>query len=102
MVVHEPLRYLRGRTTISDVDLQERTSEFLRRAKAGEQFEITRDGRSVAYLTGITAGWRRWVPVEDFMRLFDVSSPPMNWKAFVKDVSEGIDHEIRDPYERRS
>lgn len=87
--------------TIPQRELRNNCSDVLRRAQAGEEIEITVDGRPVARLTGIT-GRRRWVPVEDFMRLFDTPMRP-DWESFKRDVSEGIDFGIdHDPWERGS
>ena len=80
-------------------ELRNNCSEVLRRAEAGEEIEITVDGRPVARLTGITAR-RRFVPVEEFMRLFATPMHP-DWEAFKRDVNEGIDHGVYDPYEPR-
>ena len=86
--------------TIPQRELRNNCSEVLRRAESGEDFEITVDGRPVARLTGIT-GRRRWVPVEDFMRLFATPHHP-DWESFKRDVSEGIDFDVHDPWERHS
>lgn len=80
-------------------ELRNNCSDVLRRAEAGENFEITVDGRPVARLTGITTR-RQFVPVEDFMRLFATPMHP-DWESFKADVSEGIDFDVHDPYERR-
>ncbi|MGI9187065.1 MAG: type II toxin-antitoxin system Phd/YefM family antitoxin [Gaiellales bacterium] len=80
-------------------ELRNNCSDVLRRAEAGENFEITVDGRPVARLTGI-ATRRQFVPVEDFMRLFATPMHP-DWESFKADVNEGIDFDIHDPYERR-
>ncbi len=85
--------------TITRQELRDNVAHVLRRAEEGEDFEITVDGRPVAYLSGI-AGRRRFVPAKEFMRVFDVG-PPLD-KTFFADVSEGIDHELHDPYEPRS
>lgn len=86
--------------TIPQRELRNNVSEVLRRAEAGEEFEITVDGRPVARLTGIV-GRRRFVPAEEFMRLFDTPFAP-DLERFRRDVSEGIDHDVHDPYEPRS
>lgn len=85
--------------TIPQRELRNNCSEVLRRAEAGEEIEITVDGRPVARLTGIP-GRRRFVPAEEFMRLFDIAGPRDT--TFFEDVSEGIDHQPHDPYEQRS
>ena len=77
-------------------ELRNNVSDVLRRAEAGENFEITVDGRPVARLTGIV-GRRRFVPAAEFMRLFDIPGPKD--ATFFDDVSEGIDHGLHDPYE---
>ena len=79
-------------------ELRNNVSDVLRRAEAGEDFEITVDGRPVARLTGIV-GRRRFVPAADFMRLFDIAGPKDT--TFFADVSDGIDHGPYDPYEER-
>lgn len=81
--------------TIPQRELRNDVSSVLRRAEAGEEFEITVDGRPVARLTGI-AGRRRFIPADEFVRLFDLSGMPD--EAFLADVGEGIDHEVRDPF----
>ena len=86
--------------TIPQRELRNNCSEVLRRAEAGEQFEITVDGRPVARLTGISSR-RRWVPVEEFMRLFATPLHP-DWESFKRDIDQGIDWGIHDPYERRA
>ena len=86
--------------TIPQRELRNNCSEVLRRAEAGEEIEITVHGRPVARLTGIP-GRRRWVPVAEFMRLFDTPLRP-DWESFKRDVREGIDHDIHDPYERHA
>lgn len=86
--------------TIPQRELRNNVSDVLRRAEAGEEFEITVDGRPVARLTGIV-GRRRFVPAEEFMRLFATPFAP-DWESFRRDVSEGIDHDLHDPYEPRS
>ncbi len=86
--------------TIPQRELRNNVSEVLRRAEAGEEFEITVDGRPVARLTGI-ANRRRFVPAAEFMRLFDTPMAP-DLEQFRRDVSEGIDHDVHDPYEPRS
>jgi len=85
--------------TISREELRDNVARVLRRAEEGEDFEITVNRRPVAYLSGI-AGRRRFVPAKEFMRLFDIGGPLD--KTFFADVSEGIDHELYDPYEPRS
>lgn len=86
--------------TIPQRELRNNVSDVLRRAEAGEEFEITVDGRPVARLIGITAP-RRWVPVEEFMRIFAVPDHP-DLESFRRDVSEGIDFDLHDPWERHS
>jgi len=86
--------------SIPQRELRNNCSDVLRRAEAGENFEITVDGRPVARLTGI-AGRRRFVPAAEFMRLFDTSMAP-DLERFRRDVAEGIDHDPRDPYGHRS
>ncbi len=86
--------------TIPQRELRNNCSAVLRRAEAGEEFEITVDGRPVARLTGIVAR-QRFVPVVDFLRLFDTPHHP-DWESFKRDVSDGIDHGIHDPYERHA
>lgn len=81
--------------TIPQRELRNDISSVLRRAEAGEEFEITVDGRPVARLTG-TSGRRRFVPVAEFLLLFDLSGWPDG--AFAEDVGAGIDHEARDPF----
>lgn len=85
--------------TIPQRELRNNCSAVLRRAEAGEEFEITVDGRPVARLTGIV-GRRRFVPAVDFLRLFHTPLHP-DWESFKRDVSDGIDHDVHDPYERR-
>jgi prevent-host-death family protein len=84
--------------TIPQRELRNNCSNVLRRAQAGEEFEITVDGRPVARLTGIS-GPRRWVPASEFLRVFDTPLHP-DWESFKRDVSEGVDFDIHDPYER--
>ena len=84
--------------TISRQELRDNVAHVLRRAEEGEDFEITVDGRPVAYLSGIS-GRRRFVPVKEFMRVFDIGDP--RDETFFADVSKGIDHELHDPYEPR-
>ena len=84
--------------TIPQRELRNNVSDVLRRAEAGEDFEITVDGRPVARLSGIV-GHRQFVPAAEFMRLFDIGGPLDT--TFFEDVSEGIDHELYDPYEPR-
>ena len=79
-------------------ELRNNVSDVLRRAEAGENFEITVDGWPVARLTGIV-GRRRFVPAADFMRLFDIAGPKDT--TLFDDVSDGIDHGLYDPYEER-
>lgn len=85
--------------TIPQRELRNNCSDVLRRAEAGEHFEITVDGRPVARLTGI-AQRRRFVPAAEFMRLFDIPGPRDT--TFFDDVTEGIDHSLHDPYELRT
>ena len=84
--------------TISRQGLRDNVAHVLRRAEEGEDFEITVDGRPVAYLSGI-AGRRRFVPAKEFMRVFDIGGP--RDETFFTDVSKEIDHELHDPYEPR-
>ena len=86
--------------SIDDAELARDCDRVLRRVEAGESFDIVRDGRAVAHLAPIAAR-RRFVPAEDFARLFG-TLPPMDSAAFWRDVSAGIDFDLRDPYERRS
>ena len=85
-------------STIPQRELRNNVSAVLRRAEAGEDFEITVDGRPVARLSGI-GGRRQFVPAAEFMRLFEIRGPRDT--AFFADVSEGIDHELHDPYDPR-
>ena len=80
---------------ITSDDLRAQLDELLLRAEAGEEFEVSLEGRRVARLTGLS-GRRRLVPAAEFMRLF--ASDPLDADAFWKDVREGIDDSIRDPY----
>lgn len=80
-------------------ELRNNCSDVLRRAEAGENFEITVDGRPVARLTGIV-GRRRFVPAAEFMRLFDIAGPKDT--TFFEDIREGIDDDLHDPYEARA
>jgi prevent-host-death family protein len=78
-------------------ELRNSVSEVLRRAEAGEELEITVGGRPVARLTGL-AGPSRFVPVDEFLRLFTLTGA--GDAAFRADVARGIDHEPSDPFER--
>ena len=49
----------------------------------------------------LEVGRRRFVPAAEFMRLFDTPMTP-DLESFRRDVSEGIDHDLYDPYERHS
>ena len=80
-------------------DLARDCDRVLERVAAGESFDIVRDGRTVARLAPST-GRRQFVPVDEFKRLFgDV--PPIDYAAFRRDVDQGIDFDLHDPYERR-
>lgn len=85
--------------SIPQRELRNNCSDVLRRAEAGEDFEITVDGRPVARLTGI-ARRRRFVPAAEFMRLFDIAGPKDT--TFFDDIREGIDDDLHDPYEPRA
>ena len=85
---------------IASRELRNETRRVLALAEAGEEVEITVDGRPVARLTGISSR-RRWVPVEEFMRLFATPLHP-DWESFKRDIDQGIDWGIHDPYERRA
>lgn len=85
--------------SIPQRELRNDCSGVLRRAEAGEELEITVDGRPVARLSGI-AGRRRFVPVAEFLRMVDAPLRP-DPKALRRDVSAGIDHGVRDPHRRR-
>ena len=87
--------YLRRMNVITSDDLRSRLDELLLRVQAGETFEVNHDGRLVARLTGL-GGRRRFVPAAEFMRLFGGLPPDAD--AFRRDVTEDIDHSIRDPY----
>lgn len=74
----------------------------LARVAAGEEFDVMIGGRRVARLTPVARSpRRRFVPVEEFERLF-ATLPPGDWQSFRRDVSEGIDHGLHDPYAPRS
>lgn len=83
--------------TIPQRELRNDISSILRRAEAGEEFEITVDGRPVARLSGIGAR-RRFVPAEEFVALFTIPGPADT--TFFDDIAEGIDHAADDPFDR--
>ena len=82
---------------ITSDELRLQLEHLLQRVEAGEEFEVSLEGRPVARLTGL-GGRRRFVPAAEFMRLF--AKDPLDAEAFWRDVNEGIDHSLRDPYEK--
>ncbi len=55
-------------------DLRHRLREYLRRAEAGESFEVTTFGRTVAHLTPARAGQSTW----DRLVVEGKLTPPLN------------------------
>jgi prevent-host-death family protein len=85
--------------TIPQRELRNDISSILRRAEAGEEFEITVDGRPVARLSGLGVR-RRFIPAEEFVALFTIPGPADT--TFFDDIAEGVDHAPSDPFARNA
>lgn len=79
--------------TIPQKELRNNVGEILRRAEAGEEFEITVSGRPVATLG--PARKRQWVPASALNEVFATPTDPGWWDDI---TSFGVE-DFSDPWE---
>jgi prevent-host-death family protein len=87
-------------TTIPLKELRNNVSEILRRAEAGEEFEVTVSGRPVARLGPLTPKRRTWIPLSEVRELL-ADLPP--WGTDPGDelgLHDEADDRPDDPWER--
>lgn len=83
---------------ISQRDLRQRSKEIMDGVEAGESFVVTRDGREIGELLPLRRQ-RRFVPRDDFMSI-SRGAPDVDLDAFMADVRDALDDEVKDPYAR--
>lgn len=80
--------------TIPQKELRNNVGEVLRRAEAGEEFEITVSGRPVAQLGPLRK--RRWVPAQVVNEILQSPADPEWWDDITQDPAEPL----VDPWQR--
>ncbi|MCD0447169.1 type II toxin-antitoxin system prevent-host-death family antitoxin [Glycomyces sp. A-F 0318] len=85
---------------ITQKELRNDSAAVLRAAEAGEEIIVTRNGTPVARLMPL-ADESPFVPT-DQLKASAQGLPRVDFRRLREDLSEHIDWEWRDPYERRN
>ena len=85
--------------TIAQRELRNDNAKIIAAVQAGETFIVTKNGVPVAELRPVHPGKRKFVPKEDIIAAFK-DLPPIDYEQFRRDIYEGVDVTLRDPWEK--